>query len=512
MIRTIATGGMAHVYEAVAQGEAGFERRVALKRILPELAGDARLQRMFLDEARIASHLHHGNIVQVLDYGKVDETEFIAMEYVDGVDAHRAATRREPFPESLALHVTSEVAHALAHAHEKRDDAGQPLGIVHRDVSPQNVLLSWDGDVKLADFGIAKAATRLEKTRTGIVKGKLSYMAPEQAAGESVGPPADVYGLGATLHALITGRSPTSDPGGTAISSDVAGLVSACMRTTPGDRPTAEEVALEAGRLASQRLERDARGALREWLAPLRDQGKMSALDDLMGLVLTTHEDGGERKFTVERLAVADTVPADPPRPDQDTSVELPENRRGIYATAAFVALIAAGAALVIWGTGTTHEPSGEAQEASAQVETEPAVVPVRVPDLPTGVDLADQALPAIDAPDTGTATAATRRRRSRQSGAAMETAAETSMEATAAATMEAEAVAATGVLRVRRLGSTQESIEVDGRARGFTPRVLTLPVGEHRVVVRDAASGEVMLERRVELAAHHTRVAPLSL
>ncbi|MBW2462788.1 MAG: serine/threonine protein kinase, partial [Deltaproteobacteria bacterium] len=315
LIRTIASGGMAHVYEAVAQGDAGFERRVALKRILPELAHLEGAKRMFLDEARIASHLHHGNIVQVLDYGSVDETEFIAMEYVDGVDAHRAVSQSRQqgvaLPDVLALHIVSEVAHALAYAHDRKDHDGRPLSIVHRDVSPQNLLLSWDGDVKLADFGIAKAATRFEKTSTGIVKGKVSYMAPEQAMGASVGPGADVYALGATLHALITGAPPKADEQPPEMSPDIAALIGSCMKHDAGDRPTAAEVALEAGRLATQRLDRDARGALATWLTPLRGGGTVSALDDLMGVFLTSSSDDGDRRFTVERMAVTRSARGD---------------------------------------------------------------------------------------------------------------------------------------------------------------------------------------------------------
>ena len=191
LVRTIASGGMAHVYEAVAQGDRGFERRVAIKRVLPEHAQDVSVKRMFLDEARIASRLHHGNVVQVLDYGTVDGDELLVMEYADGLDAMRAATigrtRGTAMPEALALHVAAEVAHALAYAHGLAGSDGAALRIVHRDVSPQNVLLSWDGDVKLSDFGIAVfAAQREEKTATGIVKGKMGYMPPEQAAGKAL--------------------------------------------------------------------------------------------------------------------------------------------------------------------------------------------------------------------------------------------------------------------------------------------------------------------------------------
>ncbi len=543
LIRTIASGGMAHVYEAVAQGDAGFERRVALKRILPELAHLEGLKRMFLDEARIASHLHHGNIVQVLDYGSVDDTEFIAMEYVDGVDADRAVSQSRQqgvaLPDVLALHIASEVAHALAYAHAREDHDGRPLAIVHRDVSPHNLLLSWDGDVKLADFGIAKAATRLEKTSTGIVKGKLSYMAPEQAKGAAVGPSADIYALGATVHALITGAPPEADEEPPEMSPDIAALIASCMKLDAEDRPTAAEVALEAGRLATQRLDRDARGALATWLAPLRGAGIVSALDDLMGVFLTSSSDGGERRFTVERMAVADTALADgsdrgsalaPPAgvhlpTGTDTEVVLPTNRRGLWVTATVVAAIGVGAAAVLFmpsPRGETVSVSGAEAEAVAEAETEAVAVAEAVAEA----EAEAVAVAVVEAQAEVAPAAETKRRGGtvRRAGSDMRTPMRDRVEA--AAPIEATAQAAadmtdvreealspvTAFLRIPRTTAAQESIEVDGRPHGFTPRMLGLPTGPHRVVIRDAASSEVILDRSIDLAAHHTRVAPLSL
>ena len=150
---------MAQVIEAVAFGHAGFERRVAIKRLLPQHARDGERRRMFFDEARIGSRMHHGGIVPIFDYGLIDGSEFMAMEYVEGLDALRAVSGSTPdivpMPEGIALHITAEIAHALAYIHDLRDEDNRALGIVHRDVSPPNILLSWNGDVKLSDFGIA---------------------------------------------------------------------------------------------------------------------------------------------------------------------------------------------------------------------------------------------------------------------------------------------------------------------------------------------------------------------
>src|SRR4029079_5525958 len=213
LVRTVASGGMAQVIEAVATGHGGFERRVAIKRLLPQHARDGERRRMFFEEARVGSRMHHGGIVPILDYGLIDGSEFMAMEYVEGLDALRAVSGSTPgvvpMPEGIALHVTAEIAHALAYIHDLRDDDNRSLSIVHRDVSPPNILLSWNGDVKLSDFGIALSRADDDPDgafATGGIQGKLHYMAPEQARGEPVGAPADVYALGATLDALLGGR------------------------------------------------------------------------------------------------------------------------------------------------------------------------------------------------------------------------------------------------------------------------------------------------------------------
>src|SRR3954447_7541690 len=176
---------MAQVMEAVASGHGGFERRVAIKRLLPQHARDGERRRMFFEEARIGSRLHHGGIAPIFDYGLIDGSEFMAMEYVEGLDALRAVSGTTPeivpMPEGIALHITAEIAHALAYIHDLRDDENRALAIVHRDVSPPNILLSWNGDVKLSDFGIARSrADDQDGGAIGGIQGKLHYMAPEQ--------------------------------------------------------------------------------------------------------------------------------------------------------------------------------------------------------------------------------------------------------------------------------------------------------------------------------------------
>src|SRR3954462_11982553 len=346
LVRTVASGGMAQVIEAVASGHGGFERRVAIKRLLPQHARDGERRRMFFEEARIGSRLHHGGIVPILDYGLIDGSEFMAMEYVEGPDALRAVSGTTPeivpMPEGIALHITAEIAHALAYIHDLRDDENRALDIVHRDVSPPNILLSWHGDVKLSDFGIAlsRAADHDDDedakpgtTATRGIQGKLHYMAPEQARGESVGAAADVYALGATLDALLGGGAHgpiTSEESGNAreasarqrgLSLPVCALIHSCLARDARFRPSAADVAARAGVLASQMLGTDGRGALRAWLGPLRARmGPLEALDDLMGLCLVPVAGDGARTFTFSRVWEAPASHPDRPRTGSDRS------------------------------------------------------------------------------------------------------------------------------------------------------------------------------------------------
>ncbi|HEY4221958.1 MAG TPA: serine/threonine-protein kinase, partial [Myxococcota bacterium] len=177
----IGAGGMAEVYRARLSGEGGFEKVVCIKRILPHLAKDPAFAAMFRDEAAIAARLQHGNIVQIFDFGEVDGSLFIAMEYVEGLSLAKllqiVVRRGEQLPIAAVLRIGVDVCKGLKHAHVAAHN-GKPLGIVHRDVTPHNILLSKDGDVKVADFGVARADGRRTHTKTGVIKGKLQYMAP----------------------------------------------------------------------------------------------------------------------------------------------------------------------------------------------------------------------------------------------------------------------------------------------------------------------------------------------
>lgn len=210
--RKLATGGMAEIWVGHRAGPAGFKKDVVLKRILPHLAEDPKFVEMFLDEARLAAALSHPNIAQIFELGEADGDYFIAMEFVEGHDLQaileRAAEVGSRVPPSIAARIVADACTALDYAHNFRDREGRHARLVHRDVSPQNILVSRDGIVKLVDFGVAKAATSTHKTQTGAVKGKLSYMSPEQISGQSVDARSDIFSLGIVLYEAVTGRRP----------------------------------------------------------------------------------------------------------------------------------------------------------------------------------------------------------------------------------------------------------------------------------------------------------------
>ena len=208
LLEKIATGGMAEVWRARAYGMAGFEKILVIKKVLPELVKDAEFIRLFIDEARISVQLLHVNIVQVFDLGQVDGSYYMAMEYVHGLDLARLISRakgRGPFPIELALFIGGEVLKALAFAHERTDERGEPLRIVHCDISPQNMLISYAGEVKITDFGISRAAFQANSLHETI-RGKYAYMSPEQVAGKPLDDRSDLFSLGIVLYELITGR------------------------------------------------------------------------------------------------------------------------------------------------------------------------------------------------------------------------------------------------------------------------------------------------------------------
>lgn len=210
LLDKVASGGMAEVWRAKLSGEQGFQRIYAIKKILPHVAEDNEFITMFTDEAIITSSLQHSNIGQCYEFSKLGDTFYIAMEYISGKDLKtvwsHCRSRKSTIPLELAALITQKMAEGLDYAHRRTDNFGKEAGVVHRDVSPQNVLLSWDGEVKVIDFGIAKATEKSGRTRPGTLKGKFAYMAPEQIRGMPLDGRSDIFAIGIVLYELCTGE------------------------------------------------------------------------------------------------------------------------------------------------------------------------------------------------------------------------------------------------------------------------------------------------------------------
>ncbi len=356
--RRIGGGGMAEVFEADALGQHGFSRKVALKRLRTEGLDQASV-RSFIDEATIASRLHHNNIVAVLDFGLSDGRPFIVMELVDGFDlaALQDASRPRQLraPVEAVLHIGIEVCRALEYAH-RAQDGGRPLGIVHRDVSPENILVSHGGEVKLADFGIAFAHERLEATRVGVVKGKLEYLAPEQLRMAEVDGRADVFSLGIVLHRLLTGENPMADseirqrviagenpPISNALPEDIRSALERATRSSPRQRfASAAELGQQLFAAFNARTKKDGPTLLANWVSTVRQAPRVEAsspnvFDALLNVELVLAPDSNSvRSFTSiesrpHEIAVAEPTVISPTAPRataEDAATVMVETKR----------------------------------------------------------------------------------------------------------------------------------------------------------------------------------------
>jgi serine/threonine protein kinase len=252
LVSRLGRGGMAETYRARLVGEAGVTKPVLIKKVLPEYANDQAFSTMLISEARISATLSHGNIAQVYDFGRVDGEYFLAMEYVDGQPLHRIikrALRSElpSIPVSLAVFIGIEMCRGLHYAHTRTNEAGEPLGIVHRDISPDNVLVSYEGQVKIVDFGIAKARElRGFNTEPGVVKGKYLFFSPEQAQGHEVDARTDVWATGIVLYEMLCGRLPVEGPSYTVVPKLVRGEFPSPREINPQLPQALEDIVMQA--------------------------------------------------------------------------------------------------------------------------------------------------------------------------------------------------------------------------------------------------------------------------
>ncbi|HEV7504731.1 MAG TPA: TonB family protein [Thermoanaerobaculia bacterium] len=317
LLERIAAGGMAEVWKARMRGVEGFQKTVAIKRILPHMTDNAEFVGMFIDEAKLAAQLSHPNIVHIYDLGKIGRDYYIAMEYVEGRDLRSLlnAGRHKGLylPLSLSLLIASRVANALDYAHRKRDFEDRELGLVHRDVSPQNVLLTYDGEVKLCDFGIAKAVSSASQTLIGALKGKLQYMSPEQAWGRPVDARSDLFSLGSVLFEMITGER--LFPGDTEISvleSVRQGKVRSPRQVNPAVPKEVDDIVVRALAVAPQARFQSAGEMKQKLEAALASLGLSASSADLAAYVHRALQPGEPVPTAAERAPAPFPAPSAP--------------------------------------------------------------------------------------------------------------------------------------------------------------------------------------------------------
>jgi serine/threonine protein kinase len=311
IVRRVADGGMAEIFLATQVGREGFQKPVILKRIHSAIYADPQFRNMFIDEAHISMSLSHSNIVQILDLGASAGRYFLVLELVDGWDLgrvlQRAAAAGTRLPRELGLYIAADVCRALDYAHSK-SDGERPLGIVHRDVSPHNILLSDQGEVKLTDFGIAKAMNKREQTGTGVVKGKVAFMSPEQAMGKPIDARSDLFSLGTILYLLVTRTRPFEGP------TDLETL----LRVQKGDFTPAEATAPDLEPAVASIISRAMRFDPAE-----RYQSADEMLGDLENVLRTVFRPVGqtELKRWLAQLAAHDGAPSIGKAPERQTSI-----------------------------------------------------------------------------------------------------------------------------------------------------------------------------------------------
>ena len=351
LVRRVGVGGMAEIWKAKAQGPAGFEKVLAIKKVLPHLVEDGEFIDMFVEEAKLVATLVHPNIVQVFDFGQVGKLDyFIAMEYVAGSNLaqviRRLGERGSRFPLEVSLYIILEACKGLGHAHGKEDLAGNTLGIVHRDVSPQNILVSFGGEVKVTDFGIAKVASALTRTAEGHVRGKLAYMSPEQANTRSLDNRSDLFSLCVVLYELCTGRRLFSGSSSSEIFAKVTGF----------KVPTDEDLS---------KIPYEVRAIIKQGLEPGPDERFQDATEMEQALTNALGPDG----IVQARHALASIVQ------------RLFDEERKLELTAAAPVPVSPEYA------ETQAQGSGEISAAMRQVV--PHSEPVKVPSSPSGLTLA---------------------------------------------------------------------------------------------------------------------------
>ena len=304
LLRRIAQGGMAEVYLAQQTGPAGFSKQLVIKKIHPHLAHNEEFVGMFLDEARVAALLSHPNIGQIYELGEEHGQYYIAMEHIDGCNLRQLNKRLRRkgilMPPELAARIAADVCNALEYAHRFRDSDQKLLRLVHRDISPQNVMMSRDGAVKLIDFGIAKATTNQQLTQGNVLKGKFSYMSPEQAAGKRLDRRSDIFSVGVVMYEMLLGEKPFRVPGQVGKSrsdnTELLRLVTRCEYRLPGPGEVPDALVsflkrtLTAHRGDRYQTAREARDALETALQDMPGDGSPRRLARFVSEIMNEEE------------------------------------------------------------------------------------------------------------------------------------------------------------------------------------------------------------------------------
>lgn len=484
----LASGGMATVYLARVDGESGFEKLVALKRIHRHLAKEKKYVEMFLDEAKIASRITHPNVCSVFDYGQADGEYYIAMEYLVGEPLARLCSkvardesqRRHPLLPLRMAGIIADACEGLHAAHELKDANGELLHVVHRDVSPRNLFVTYDGSVQVVDFGIASARQRLHHTATGQVKGTFAYMAPEQLTSSPIDRRVDVWSLGValwemltlkrlfrrdttanTIHAVLYEELEPPSVLRSQVSAELDGIVMKALQRDPKDRwQSAREMGREIRRFLGTREEVVGPAELSDWMHELFPQGE-ARKSQLMEVARMAHEPvpampkAGEGDATMTatglQLAESPSLPSPPKRPSR----ALPW--AGATGALALVAVILA----TVW-TGSDDDTGDRSIEASSQAVETTAPLPSTEPPRPEVQDTAPASMVAAE---------------TERDMAPENTADETPKTRTPDKT-------GPGTIDLVTRGGWAE-VYRGTRLLGSTPRRLTLPAGRHRLVLK---------------------------
>lgn len=413
IVGEIAVGGMAEVFLGVHRGPEGFQKAVVIKRVLPAYSGNPSFVHMFVDEARLAARLEHPNIVRTYEFGEADGQYFTTMEYLPGEDLARVLDKlvfaHQQMPLHIATGIMTSVCAGLQFAHQLTDTSGRPLGLIHRDINPANVIVTYTGEVKIIDFGVAK--TTSSETKTGTIKGKVAYMSPEQLLGRGVDQRSDVFSAGVVLWELLTGRplflrdneaatmyaimnEPLHPPSRYRpdIPPALDGIVMRALARTPADRyDSAEDLGMDLERMSATLPMYDGRTVVRmleELFGSTRAEAKRAiaqtrSLARNISLVMKLRTE--VRADRAEPLDPAASLPtATEPSPPGAS-----EPRRGIAAMigGVMVLAIAGGVGFYLFGRGERRDAIARpVASASLQVDSVPAGAAISIGGEPTGL------------------------------------------------------------------------------------------------------------------------------